>query len=51
MYTITVTILSSILISVYLITLFKVCRGSKYNFIIILEILLMASNVGYIGSV
>ena len=50
LYLLVVMILSSILILVYIIALWKVIRGSKYSFIIVLELLLMASNLGYIGS-
>ena len=50
MYVLSVGILASILIILYLITLYKVCKGSGFAFIITLIVLLVFSNLGYIGT-
>ena len=50
MYVLSVGILASILIILYSIMLFRVCKGSGFSFIIKLIVLLIFSNIGYIGS-
>ncbi len=47
MYTVVVVILTSALILAYIATLYRGCRGKQFGFIIVLIVLLILSNIGY----
>ena len=50
MYTVVVITLAASLILMYVVTLCKVCHGTSFSFIVTLIVLLIVSNIGYIGA-
>ena len=49
-YELTDIITSIILIILYFLTIFKACKGTQFRFILILQVLLIISNIGAIGA-